>query len=124
MTPTDSTTVTLDRRALADLATAVWRLRRRTDRDGGSLVRHVHAVADALTGAGVETADYDGSAFDPGMAVRVVAFQPEPHLMREMIVETVRPAVYLRDTLIGMAEVIVGTPADEDAERVTDERDS
>jgi len=98
----------LNARTLSDVATAVWRLQNKiTD---GPALRHVRAVVDALTAAGVETRQYDRIAFDSGMRLRVLAFEPTPGLTGERIVETVRPSVHLHGTLIQLGEVIVGIP--------------
>ncbi|HEX2133600.1 MAG TPA: hypothetical protein VHH15_18810 [Actinophytocola sp.] len=100
--------------ALVEVATAVWRLGNKADRadraDGDRTARYVRGVVDALVGAGVETRQYDGAAYDSGLRLRVLAFQQVPGLDREEVIETVRPAVFLRGDLIGMGEVIVGTP--------------
>lgn len=100
--------VELDPGALAEVAIAVWRLDNKAG--GGPLRRYIRAVTDALTAAGVETRRYDGTVFDSGLAVRVLAFQQTPDLDAERILETVRPAVYLDDAPIRLGEVIVGIP--------------
>jgi hypothetical protein len=75
--------------------------------------RHLDAVVDALVESGVQTRSYDGTVFDPGLRMRVLAYQPMPGLERDEVVETVRPAVYLRGTPLALGEVIVGTPPEE-----------
>jgi molecular chaperone GrpE (heat shock protein) len=104
--------VEVDAGALAEVATAVWRLRNklRNTEDGAGMTRYVRGVEDALAGAGVETRQYDGTAFDSGLRIRVLAFEPTEGLAREEIIETVRPAVLLNGDLLRMGEVIVGTP--------------
>lgn len=103
-------TVDLPAGAIADLAVAIWRLDGKLP-DGAPGRRQVHAVRDALTDAGVETQAYDGVDFDPGLAIRVIAFQPTAGLKQERILETVRPAVSVRGAILTLAEVIVGVPA-------------
>ncbi len=100
--------VEVDPRALAELATAVWRLHRKVP--DGPLHRHVLGVGDALAAMGVETRDYDGLAFVDGLQLRVLAFQPVPGLADERVLETVRPTVALGGKPIRMGEVIVGIP--------------
>lgn len=78
--------------------------------------RHLDAVVDALVESGVQTRSYDGTVFDPGLRMRVLAYQPMPDLERDEVVETVRPAVYLRGTPLALGEVIVGTPPEEPEE--------
>jgi hypothetical protein len=106
-------------RLVAELATGVWRLRKRflepgTDRPREELrraYRDVEALWDTLTQAGVEVIDPLGKPYDPGESLTVLAFQPTPGLAAERVIETVRPTVYLRARWVQMGEVIVGTPA-------------
>ncbi|MFI6516716.1 hypothetical protein ACIBF1_14240 [Spirillospora sp. NPDC050679] len=101
--------------ALADLAVHLWRLGNRIDaapNGSRALSRHLEAAWDALGAAGVEVQDHLGRPFDPGLRIKVVAFQPTPGLGREQVVEAVRPAVYLDGRLLRPGEVIVGTPVD------------
>jgi hypothetical protein len=114
---------------LAEIATAVWRLERKVDANDDipdHVRRHVRAVADTLAESGLRARSYDGSAFDLGLRMRVVAYQPMVGLEREVVIETVRPAVYLHGALVAMSEVIVGTPAvnesGEDREREEDDK--
>ncbi|OLT30782.1 hypothetical protein BJF79_09260 [Actinomadura sp. CNU-125] len=100
-------------RSLADVATSLWRLRARIERMDDpprALVRHLESAWDAFADAGVEIKDHAGEPFDHGLAMSVAAYQPTPGLHRELIIETVRPGVYLGDRSVQMAEVIVGTP--------------
>jgi hypothetical protein len=108
----------LDDRTLADLATALWRARRRmvvpgTDDprpDQRQAFRHVQSTWDVLAGAEVTVQDHDGSPFESGLALDVLAFQPTPGLAGEQVVETVRPSVYVRGRTVQRGQVIVGTP--------------
>ncbi|TYB44259.1 hypothetical protein [Actinomadura chibensis] len=98
---------------LADVATCVWRLRARVarmDDPPRAVVHHVETAWDALADGGVEIKDHAGEPFDPGLAMSVAAYQPTPGLVREQVIETVRPGVYLGSRSIQLAEVIVGTP--------------
>lgn len=98
----------LNARTLSDVATAVWRLQNKVTE--GPALRHVRAVVDALTAAGVETRQYDRIAFDSGMKLRVLAFEPTPGLTGEQVIETVRPSVHVEGRLVQLGEVIVGIP--------------
>lgn len=105
-------------RLLADLATGLWRLRgRMVDARSGEPLsemrrayRHLEAVWDALSQAGVEVQEHARRPYDPGLSLRVLAFQPTAGLERETVLETVKPCVYLGGRRIQMGEVIVGTP--------------
>lgn len=99
----------IDPVALAEVATAVWRLRGRVP-DDGPLARHVRSVVDALEQAGVTTHRYEAIPFDSGLAVRVLAFQPTDGIDREEVIETIRPGVSLHGNTVQLGEVIVGTP--------------
>ncbi|MFI7641403.1 hypothetical protein [Nonomuraea sp. NPDC049400] len=109
--------VALEAEALVEIATAVWRLRNKIESTADTPLgvhRHLQAVVDALAESGVQTRSYEGTAFDPGLRMRVLAYQPMPGLEREEVVETVRPAVYLRGAAIALGEVIVGTPPEDE----------
>jgi hypothetical protein len=103
---------------LADLATDFWRLQRkhaaalaRGDLEGlQRLQRDVTAMADRFQAAGVEILDHTGETYEPGKAVRVLAFQPCPEVQREEVGETIKPTVYYQGHWLQMAEVIVNTP--------------
>jgi hypothetical protein len=116
----------LDPAALAEIATAVWRLAARVEAYAGAtpaaVRRHAQGVADALAEAGITMRGYDGTAFDPGMRLRVLAYQPTTGLAREEVIETVRPAVYLHGEALARGEVIVGTPPEPEAPE--EEKDS
>lgn len=119
-------------RFLAELATGLWRLRQRMLQPGTGdpsepmrwAYRHFEAVWDVLTQARIEVQDHTGAPFDPGMSLKVIAFQPTPGMDREIVTETIRPSVYYKGESIQMGEVIVGTPETprvetEDTETVT-----
>jgi hypothetical protein len=107
-------------RFLADVATGVWRVRRRLGAgqaaqpvpDLRRLIRDVEALWDALAQAGVQVLDHTGAVYDPAEAVQVTAFQPASGLDRERVLETLRPTIYFGGEWIQMGEVVVGTPAD------------
>lgn len=104
---------------LVDLSTGLWRLRQKMHRPGTQqpldevkrAYRHLESVWDALAAAGVDIQDYSDCPFDPGMSLKVVSFQPTPGLSRDLIVETIKPSIYLKGKPIQMGEVIVATPA-------------
>jgi hypothetical protein len=104
--------------AFAAIATNAWRTRNKmTDEDTGEAkdemkraYRHVEALFEALSEIGIEIRDMQGRAFDSGMALKVISFEPTPGLSREEIAETIKPTVTWQDQLIQMGEVIVGTP--------------
>ncbi|MER0244222.1 hypothetical protein AAHZ94_19905 [Streptomyces sp. HSW2009] len=106
----------IDPGRITELAVSVWRLGKKVataDQVTPSVRRHAQAVMDALAEAGVQTSSYEGVAYDPGLRLKVLAYQPTPGLEREVITETVRPAVFLHGEAISLSEVIVGTPPEQ-----------
>jgi hypothetical protein len=108
----------LDDRAVADIATNMWRvLKRFSDNGDGELskaqrmaTRNLTAMSDRLSTAGVRVQDHDGMPWDPGMSLKAIAYEPRPNLGRETVVETVRPTVYRGGQCIQFGHVIVGVP--------------
>lgn len=107
----------LDEKSLANAATNLWRAQRRLARDGEASStrdrqtgRYLTTCRDALTDAGMVIQDHDGDVFHPGRSIEVLAFQDDPTLSGEVVLETVRPTIYLHDRRIQMGQVIVGGP--------------
>ena len=110
----------LDEKLLADAATNLWRAQRRLARDGGTSTardrqagRYLRTCREALTDAGMVIQDHDGDAFHPGRSIEVLTFQEDPALAGEVVLETVRPTIYLRDRRIQTGQVIVAGPPPE-----------
>ncbi len=107
-----------DDRLLADVGTGWWRLRgRMVDPSTGEppeemrrAFRHAEAIGDALAAAGIRIQDHTGIDFDPGLSLKVLAYQPVSGMPRERVIETIKPTIYRNDVRIQMGEVIVGTP--------------
>jgi hypothetical protein len=101
---------------VADLATNLWRTRKKINPDGArdatqrAAARHLLTAWETLEEAGVEIQDHDGSLFRPGMALDVVAFEKTPGVRATMVLETVRPSVYRSGRCIQMGQVIVAQP--------------
>ena len=102
------------------IATELWRLRQKMidaercdpKQEMRKPLRHVMSALDALSEAGVEIQVHTGQPYRTGLAVEVLAFQPTAEIAREMMIETIRPSVYLSDKQIQQGQVIVGTPLD------------
>lgn len=107
---------------LAALSTHLWRMGKRlADPKSGrpceetrKIFRHYEACMDTLKKAGVEIIDHTGDAFDAGLSIEVLTYQPSAGLDRDRVIETVRPTVYLHDQRIQMGVVIVGTPIEQE----------
>ena len=107
----------LAERELSAAATNLWRARRKIaksgvaeSREGKQVARYLRATHDALDQAGVVIQDHDGLEFHPDLSIEVLAFAEDPALTRDVVVETVRPSVYLGDRRIQMGQVVVGCP--------------
>lgn len=102
---------------LAEVATGLWRLRRRLS-DGveptpealAGAARQVRRILDALSEADVRIDDHCGVAFDPGLAIDVVSYQETAGLDREVVIDAERPSVYRGAATLQRARVIVGVP--------------
>jgi len=108
----------IDLKALAVIATNAWRAQSKmVDSSTGEakeemkrVYRHIEAIIESLIQIGIQTIDPTGRAYDSGMALKVVSFEPTPGLTSEEIKETIKPSVALHGRLIQIGEVIVGTP--------------
>lgn len=111
---------------LADISTGLWRLRQKMVQPGADrsleemrrAFRDFESVWDTLTQAGIKIQDHTGTAYDPGMLLRVIAFQPTTGLSGEKVIETIKPTVYYKDNSIQIGQVIVGIPKTPDVEDV------
>ena len=107
----------LAERELSAAATNLWRARRKIaksgvaeSREGKQVARYLRATQEALDQAGVVIQDHDGSEFHPDLLIEVMAVTEDASLSRDVVVETVRPSVYLGDRRIQMGQVIVAGP--------------
>jgi len=94
--------------ALLNLAVECWRFRQRCERiadDRRQKVReHFERVHSALAACGLELRDPLGEAYHPGMSLDILASEGGS----DVVIETVRPAVYFDGRLQIMAQVILG----------------
>jgi hypothetical protein len=105
-------------RLLGHIGTGLWRLRQRLLEPGSTQPREemrranrdLEGLWDTLAEAGVEILDHTGAPFDAGMSLKVIAFQPTPGIVREKVLETVKPTIYYKKQWIQMGEVIVAMP--------------
>jgi hypothetical protein len=59
---------------------------------------------------GITLNDWIGQPYDPGLPVKVLTFQPAEGVVRDTVIEAVRPTVIWRDRLLQLGEVVVGIP--------------
>ena len=67
-----------------------------------------------LSKNGFQIMDYDGKKVNDGMAIKVLDSYPNPDVDEDTIIETVKPAIYFKNKMILMGEVIVGIPEEND----------
>ena len=103
---------------LVEMATNAWRLQARmVDRDSGEpkaetrkLYRFVEGLFRALDEAGIQVIDKTGKPYDNGMSEKVISFEQTPGLLKEHIIETVRPSIRWKEQPLYHGEIIVGIP--------------
>ncbi len=103
---------------LAALATNIWRAQAKMlDPKTGEpreevrrIYRHIEGALEAFTAMGLRLSDWIGQPYDPGLPLKVLSFEPTPELVRDTVVEAVRPAIFWQDRLLQVGEVIVGIP--------------
>jgi hypothetical protein len=106
--------------AFGGLATQVWRAYGKTvDPATGQpreemrrVHRHIEGALDVLKQMGLTINDWVNQPYDAGLPVKVLTFQPAPGVVRDTILETVRPTVMWKNRLVQLGEVVVGTPVD------------
>jgi hypothetical protein len=104
--------------SLSALATQVWRTKvKMVDGATGEpredmrrVYRHVEGALENLSQMGVTMNDWINEAYDPGLPVKVLTFQPMPGVTRDTVVEAIRPTVIWKDKILQLGEVIVGIP--------------
>lgn len=107
-----------DTARLAEAATGVWKAQRKLEQqdDGhrktsAQISRSVRSARQALQeGMELKIQDHDGDDYDPSLSLKVLSFEEDPALAREVVLETFQPSVYFRGRLIHMGEVVVGRP--------------
>jgi hypothetical protein len=107
-----------DTARLAEAATGVWKAERKLGRQNNGLGktsrqigRSVRTARQALQeGIELTIQDHDGDDYDPSLSLKVLSFEDDQALTREVVLETFLPSVYFRGRLIQMGEVVVGRP--------------
>lgn len=75
-----------------------------------SLKRPVESALLRLQEAGVEIKERTGEFYDYGMDELVLATEERAGSNRDVIAETIKPAIYYKHQIISRGEIIVGTP--------------
>ena len=115
---------------IVDLTTRLWRILRNLKKPGSEEpieeiergYRHLERLISNLERLGIQVVDKTGEAYDPGMAVKVVSSEPVNGISREIIKETIEPAIYKGDRLIQTSQIVVGIPYMRDPSMMTPSR--
>jgi hypothetical protein len=110
--------IKVDQAFFVDLGFATWKLQQRMFDIGTGeaksefrqLGRHVVTIRDRLIDLGLQIQDHTGNPYDSGQSLEVLAFQPTDGITNEVVIETVRPSLYLQGHRILKGQVIVGSP--------------
>jgi len=101
-----------------DLANVAWALQRKScdpitnekKEEFRSIARHIDQLSECLEECGVKIQNHTNELFDSGQSLEVIAFQPTTGISRDVVVETIRPTVYIKGIRIQMGQVVVATP--------------
>ena len=102
----------------ADMANALWAVEQKSRDPNTSerkeefrpISRHIDRLAECLAEIGIEIQSHTNQPFDSGQSLEVLAFQPMKGISREIVVETIKPTVYLKGHRLQIGQVIVATP--------------
>lgn len=101
---------------LVEVATGLWRLQRRLGSgspETQAAARQVRRILDVLGDADFRIDDHHGIAFEPGLAMDVVAYQETEGVTHEQVIDAERPSIFRGDATLQRARVIVGVPVKE-----------
>lgn len=116
----DSPVSTWDESAAVELGNSLWRARHKlaqladTSQHARQAGRYLDRAERALADTGVVIQDHDGSAYHPGLSLEVVATVNDTIPDAAIVVETIRPSIYLSDRRIQLGQVVVGGPVTQD----------
>lgn len=104
--------------ALAAVVTHAWKARMKlVASDSGQPLEptrriywHMESIFDAFQTMGLVVQDHTDEPFDYGLPWTVVTTQPTPGLIKEQVLETIKPTIYWNDRVIQIAEVVIATP--------------
>ena len=111
----------IDLNCFIDLACAAWKLRRQVvvqatgepGEDTNQLAPRVAVLWNSLSELGLQIEDHTGNVVDPELlqSVEFFAWEPKQATLREAVIETVRPTVYLNGKRILKGLVVVAASA-------------
>jgi len=103
---------------IADVATNAWKAKTKmTDSASGEVreemkrvYRHIEGILESFQEMGLEIRDHTGEVFDYGLPLNVVTTQPTLGVVRERVIETLKPTIYWQQQMIQMGDVVIATP--------------
>jgi hypothetical protein len=109
----------------ADMANAIWALQQKScdpttserKEEFRPLTRYIERLSECLGEIGLTVQSHTNQAFDSGQSLEVIAFQPTAGITREIVIETIRPTVYLKGHRVQVGQVIVATPENTSGEK-------
>lgn len=109
--------------ACVNVATNAWKIRAKImDSQSGEpkeelkkddikkIARHLEAIFESFAQMQLEVKDRTNEPFDYGLPEKVVATQPQPGLLKERIIETIRPSIIWGKNIVQQGEVVIATP--------------
>lgn len=106
-------------KGMADIATNIWKAKAKM-LDGASgevrdemkrVYRHIESALESLQELGLKVKDHTGDTFDYGLPLKVIAAQPKEGIIRESVIETIKPTISWQEQTIQIGEVVIATPA-------------
>ena len=111
----------INHKLIAEIGTGLWRVRKNMLRPESDkpkegmerAYRHVQSIFDSLETSHVQIKDHTDEEWIDGRNISVLAFQPMPGFTKEIIIETIKPTIFLDEQHIQKGQVIVGKPEQE-----------
>jgi hypothetical protein len=103
---------------LGEVCVGLWRTRSKLiDSNSGEpleeikrALRPLESTLDTLRQGGFEIKDRTNQPYVIGMLEKVVIWEPQAGLTREMIIETIRPTIIYQEMVLKQGEIVVGVP--------------
>jgi len=106
----------------SDIGTGLWRISRQLmlaeAKEPPEHLRRINrsfeSTWDAFIQAGFEIKDHTGDIVIGGEAMHIISFQPMPGIIKDQVIETLRPTIFYKGKMVQAGEVIVGMPEQEE----------
>ncbi|MDX9755777.1 MAG: hypothetical protein RBU29_17565 [bacterium] len=105
-------------RLLREIGTGLWRIKSRLEGEKNPssevqrAMRFLDSTWDALNQAGLEIQDHTNQFISGGESLRILTYETVRHLQQDQVIETIKPTIYYKGTIIQIGEVIVGTASE------------